>query len=213
MKFLIIVLCLSLVNGYGIKRNVQEHDLKDPHEHPTMTWEILERFVGNTLYITTPQVLSLPLGAEVRCDDIEGFSCSWPGYKDYAHDHIDFHFNPSNPFYSFVDTFYVSLGDRVDKIYLRVISATSREKMLNVGCHTSFSVNLPIGIQIYHDKDMKLLVEGRHLECAHRVYFVKYCPYHAHGYCFDDKLKVYDLKRIKSRKAFEKVSQHQKSEL
>nr|WEG19664.1 nonstructural protein 7b [Canine coronavirus] len=213
MKFVILVLCLSLVSGYGIKRNVQEHDSKESHEHPTMTWELLEKFVGNTLYITTTQVLSLPVGAEVRCDDIEGFECSWPGYRYFAHDHIDYYFDLSNPFYSFVDSFYISLGDREQRIYLRVVGATPKEKRLNIGCHTSVSVNLPIGTQIYHDKDMQYLVEGRHLECAHRVYFVKYCPYHAHGYCFNDKLKIYDLKRVKSRKDFEKINQYQKSEL
>nr|ACJ63239.1 nsp 7b [Canine coronavirus] len=162
MKFLIFVLCLSLVNGYGIRRSIQERDPKESHEHPTMTWDLLERFVGSTLYITTNQILSLPTGAQIYCDEIEGFQCSWPGYKAYR---------------------------------------------------TSFSVNLPIGTQIYHDKDMQYLVEGRHLECAHRVYFVKYCPNHAHGYCFNDKLKVYNLGRVKSRKAFEKINQHQKSEL
>nr|CAI2706351.1 non-structural protein 7b [Canine coronavirus] len=213
MKFLIFVLCLSLVNGYGIRRSIQERDPKESHEHPTMTWDLLERFVGSTLYITTNQILSLPTGAQIYCDEIEGFACSWPGYKAYAYDHIDYHFDLSNPFYSFVDTFYISLGDREEKIYLRVVGATPKEKRLTVGCRTSFSVNLPIGTQIYHDKDMQYLVEGRHLECAHRVYFVKYCPNHAHGYCFNDKLKVYNLGRVRSRKAFEKINQHHKIEL
>nr|WEG19655.1 nonstructural protein 7b [Canine coronavirus] len=213
MKVVILCLCLSLVSGYGSPISALVHYPDSNHDHPILTWEILGKFVGSTFYITQSQTLSLPIGAQIGCDEIEGFECSWPGYRYSAHDHIDYHFDLSNPFYSFVDSFYISLGDREQRIYLRVVGATPKEKRLNIGCHTSFSVNLPFGTQIYHDKDMQHLVEGRHLECAHRVYFVKYCPYHAHGYCFNDKLKIYDLKRVKSRKDFEKINQYQKSEL
>nr|ULF47982.1 MAG: nonstructural protein 7b [Canine coronavirus] len=213
MKVVILYLCLSLVSGYGAPRSTIVHYSNSNHDHPILIWEILEKFVGRTFYITQSQTLSLPIGAQIGCDEIEGYACSWPGYVNYAHDHVDFHFDLSNPFYSFVDSFYISLGAKEEKIYLRVVGATPRAKLLNIGCHNSFDSKLPFGTKIYHDKDMQYLVDGRHLECIHRVYFVKYCPHHAGGYCFIDRLKVYNLKQVKSKKDYDKLNQYKRIEL
>nr|ASU62507.1 nonstructural protein 7b [Feline coronavirus] len=203
----VVLVCIFLANG--IKATIVP---VDPHEHPVLTWELLRKFLGSTLYITTHQILALPLGSRVECESIGGFNCTWPGFQKPAHDHIDFHFDLSNPFYSFVDTFYI-VGEGYDRIKLRLVGAVPKHKRLNVGCHTSFAVDLPFGTQIYHDMSFEHPVSGRHLECAHRVYFVKYCPYNLHGYCFNEKLKVFDLKQLRSKKVFDKINQHHKNEL
>lgn len=89
----VILVCIFLANG--IKATAVQNDL---HEHPVLTWDLLQHFIGHTLYITTHQVLALPLGSRVECEGIEGFNCTWPGFQDPAHDHIDFYFDLSNPF-------------------------------------------------------------------------------------------------------------------
>nr|ABG25940.1 ORF7b [Feline coronavirus] len=203
----VLLVCVFLANG--IKATVAQNDL---HEHSVLTWELLQHFVGHTLYITTHQILALPLGSRVECESVEGFNCTWPGFQNPAHDHIDFYFDLSNPFYSFVDNFYI-VGEGNQRINLRLVGAVPKQKRLNVGCHTSFAVDLPFGTQIYHDRDFQYPANGRHLECTHRVYFVKYCPHNLHGYCFNEKLKVYDLKQLRSKKVFDKINQHHKIEL
>lgn len=99
----VVLVCIFLANG--IKATAVQPDL---HEHPVLTWDLLQHFVGNTLYITTHQVLALPLGSRVECESVDGFNCTRPGFQNSAHDHIDFYFDLSNPFYSFVDNFYCS---------------------------------------------------------------------------------------------------------
>lgn len=123
-----------------------------------------------------------------------------------------FYSDLSNPFYSFVDTFYI-VGEGNQRINLRLVGAVPKQKRLNVGCYTSFAVDFPFGTQIYHDRDFQYPVNGRHLECAHRVYFVKYCPHNLYGYCFNEKLKVFNLTLIKSRKVFDRINQSFKTEL
>nr|QNF22532.1 accessory protein 7b [Feline coronavirus]QNF22578.1 accessory protein 7b [Feline coronavirus] len=210
MKVVCYLLCFSLVNAFVVRETLQRP--VEEHEHPTMVWDDLQHFLKSTLYITANQVLSLPLSSSIDCD-VDGFNCSFPGYAKSANDHIDYFFDVSNPFYSFVDSYYISFSDREEKIHVRIVGAMPKEKRLNVGCYLPFSIDLPFGTQIFNDRDLTSPVEGRRLECTYRVYFVRYCPVHANGYCFLDKLKVYNLSQVKSRRAFEKIAQHLKTEL
>nr|AGZ84544.1 truncated protein 7b [Feline infectious peritonitis virus] len=44
----VILVCIFLANG--IKATAVQNDL---HEHPVLTWDLLQHFIGHTLYITT----------------------------------------------------------------------------------------------------------------------------------------------------------------